>query len=120
MAKGYAVQEIKQKLVDVLTSSKTGLSGIEISEKLGVNRVTMTKYLNIFATEGLIGVNLWPLNSELCYLLVPRSMFFEFIPLEHTHEEQPKVFERAILFLTFKQRNVTYFRINITAQKERP
>lgn len=42
------------------------------------------------ATEGLIGVNLWPLNSELCYLLVPRSMFFEFIPLEHTHEEQPK------------------------------
>ena len=65
MAKGYAVQEIKQKLVDVLTSSKTGLSGIEISEKLGVNRVTMTKYLNIFATEGLIGqknignVNLW-------------------------------------------------------------
>ncbi len=69
MAKGYQVQEIKQKLVDVLINSKTGLSGVEISEKLGVNRVTMSKYLNIFATEGLLGqknignVHLWFLEE---------------------------------------------------------
>ena len=69
MAKGYQVQEIKQKLVDILVNSKTGLSGIEISEKLGVNRVTMAKYLNMFATEGMIGqknignVNLWFLEE---------------------------------------------------------
>ena len=55
MAKGYQVQELKQHLVDVLANSKTGLSGIEISEKLGINRVTMAKYLNVFATEGMIG-----------------------------------------------------------------
>ncbi|KAL9966001.1 hypothetical protein ACROYT_G024006 [Oculina patagonica] len=42
------------------------------------------------ATEGLMGVNLWPLETKPCYLLVPRSMFFEFIPLNHSHEEQPK------------------------------
>ena len=65
MARGYQTDDIKQKLVDVLRNSKTGLSGVEISEKLGVNRVTMTKYLNVFATEGLIrqknigNVNLW-------------------------------------------------------------
>jgi hypothetical protein len=65
MAKGYQSQDIKQKLVEILSKSKTGLSGVEISEKLGVNRVTMTKYLNIFATEGMIrqknigNVNLW-------------------------------------------------------------
>jgi hypothetical protein len=65
MAKGYQSQDIKQKLVEILSKSKTGLSGVEISEKLGVNRVTMTKYLNIFATEGTIrqknigNVNLW-------------------------------------------------------------
>jgi len=65
MAKGYQTQELKQKLVEILSKSKTGLSGVEISEKLGINRVTMTKYLNIFATEGLLrqknigNLNLW-------------------------------------------------------------
>ena len=81
MAKGYAVQEIKQKLVDVLTTAKTGLSGIEISEKLGVNRVTMSKYLNIFATEGLIGqknvgnVNLWFLEEGTEQFEFPADYF---------------------------------------------
>jgi len=65
MAKGYQTQDLKQKLVEVLSNSKTGLSGVEISEKLGINRVTMAKYLNIFATEGMLrqknigNVNLW-------------------------------------------------------------
>jgi response regulator of citrate/malate metabolism len=54
MARGYQTKELKEKLVEILVYSKTGLSGVEISEKLGVNRVTMTKYLNIFATEGMI------------------------------------------------------------------
>src|SRR3989304_1280898 len=54
MAKGYQTQDLKQKLVEVLSNSKTGLSGVEISEKLGINRVTMTKYLNIFATEVIL------------------------------------------------------------------
>lgn len=65
MARGYQTKEIKQKLVDVLNDTKIGMSGVEISKKLGVNRITMTKYLNIFAAEGLIrqknigNVNLW-------------------------------------------------------------
>lgn len=65
MARGYQSEEIKHKLVDVLRGSKTGLSGIEIAEKVGVNRITMTKYLNVFAAEGIIrekkigNVNLW-------------------------------------------------------------
>lgn len=46
-----------------------------------------------------MGVNLWPLDSKPCYLLVPRSMFFEFIPLDHSHEEQPKVKESVFVFL---------------------
>ena len=65
MARGYQTDEIKQKLVDVLQDSKTGMSGVELAEKLGVNRITITKYLNVFAAEGLIrekkigNVNLW-------------------------------------------------------------
>ena len=65
MARGYQTEEIKEKLVDLLTNSKTGLSGLEISERLEINRITTTKYLSIFAAEGLIkqknigNVNLW-------------------------------------------------------------
>lgn len=81
MAKGYQVQELKQNLVDVLINSKTGLSGIEISEKLGINRVTMSKYLNVFATEGLIGqknignVNLWFLEEGTEQFEFPADYF---------------------------------------------
>ncbi|XP_068741606.1 uncharacterized protein [Montipora capricornis] len=67
------------------------------SSELYANRL-QTRYLNgvpicstIYgATEGLIGVNLWPLEKKPCYVLVPRSMFFEFIPLEQSHKEQPQ------------------------------
>lgn len=81
MAKGYPIQEIKQKLVDVLANSKTGLSGVEISEKLGINRVTMAKYLNMFATEGMIGqknignLNLWFLEDDIEQFEFPADYF---------------------------------------------
>ncbi|XP_039895007.1 GH3 domain-containing protein [Simochromis diagramma] len=41
------------------------------------------------ATEGLIGVNLWPQESERRYLLCPRSMFCEFLPESSLDEEAP-------------------------------
>ncbi|KAM6951252.1 GH3 domain-containing protein isoform 2-T3 [Aplochiton taeniatus] len=41
------------------------------------------------ATEGLIGVNLWPLESPRRYLLCPRSMFCEFLSEASLDEEQP-------------------------------
>ena len=65
MARGYDVTEVKFRLIKLLRDSKIGISGVEISERLGINRVTMTKYLNIFSAEGVIGeknignVNLW-------------------------------------------------------------
>ena len=54
MGRGYQVAEIRQKLIDAFETSKTGMSGVEISEKLGVNRITMTKYLKVFAAEGFL------------------------------------------------------------------
>ena len=54
MGRGYQSAEIRQKLIDVLEDSKTGMSGVEISEKLNVNRTTMTKYLKVFAAEGFL------------------------------------------------------------------
>ncbi|XP_061765662.1 GH3 domain-containing protein isoform X1 [Nerophis ophidion] len=41
------------------------------------------------ATEGLIGVNLWPEDPRRRYLLCPRSMFCEFLPESSLEEETP-------------------------------
>ncbi|MHA7733991.1 B12-binding domain-containing protein [Nitrosopumilus sp. S6] len=54
MGKGYSEEEIREKLISVLEGSESGMSGVEISEKMKVNRVTMTKYLKVFAVEGLV------------------------------------------------------------------
>ncbi|XP_061078906.1 GH3 domain-containing protein isoform X2 [Conger conger] len=42
------------------------------------------------ATEGLIGVNLWPEKDQRQYLLCPRSMFCEFLPEASLDEKQPQ------------------------------
>ncbi|KAM9715535.1 GH3 domain-containing protein [Menidia menidia] len=42
------------------------------------------------ATEGLIGVNLWPNEPNRRYLLCPRSMFCEFLPESSLEEETPQ------------------------------
>ena len=65
MGKGYSTEEIRQKLISVLDGVASGMSGIEISEKIGINRITMAKYLKVFAAEGLLrqknigNVTLW-------------------------------------------------------------
>ncbi len=54
MGRGYSTEEIRKKLILTLADSKTGMSGVEISEKMNVNRITMGKYLKVFAVEGLL------------------------------------------------------------------
>ena len=54
MGRGYSTEEIRQKLIPILKDSETGMSGVEISEKINVNRITMAKYLKVFAAEGLL------------------------------------------------------------------
>ncbi|GCB74674.1 hypothetical protein scyTo_0003765, partial [Scyliorhinus torazame] len=55
------------------------------------------------ATEGLIGVNLWPGKEERHYLLWPLSIFFEFIPVDLCSEGQPQT-----LFLDEVKENELY------------
>ena len=65
MARGYKSEDIQQKIIELLRDSTTGMSGVEISKQLKINRITITKYLNIFAAEGLLqkknigNVTLW-------------------------------------------------------------
>ena len=81
MTRGYQTEEIKEKLVDLLSNSKTGLSGLEISERLSINRITATKYLNVFAAEGLIkqknigNVNLWLIEEGTEKFHFPEDFF---------------------------------------------
>jgi len=81
MARGYQTEELKEKLVDLLSNSKVGLSGLEISKQLEINRITTTKYLNIFAAEGLIrqknigNVNLWFIEDDTEKFDFPEDFF---------------------------------------------
>ena len=65
MGRGYSIEEIREKLISVLDGSVSGMSGVQIAEKINVNRITMAKYLKVFAAEGLLrqknigNVTLW-------------------------------------------------------------
>lgn len=77
MSKRYSVEEIKRKVIDALKNVDAGLSGIEIAEKTGVNRITITKYLNILEAIGLIkkkkagSVNVWYLAEGVTRFELP-------------------------------------------------
>jgi len=81
MARGYDETEVKFRLIKLLHSSKSGVSGVEISQKLGINRVTMSKYLNKFAAEGTIthenigNLNLWFVDDDIEQLNFPDDYF---------------------------------------------
>ena len=81
VTRGYQAEKIKEKLINILKNSKMGLSGVEISEKLGINRITITKYLNVFAAEGLVkqknigSVNLWFIEEGVAYFNFPADFF---------------------------------------------
>lgn len=50
----------------------------------------MTIYSCLYgATEGLLGINIWPESRTARYLVVPTSMFYEFIPKEDCDKDQP-------------------------------
>jgi hypothetical protein len=81
VAREYSADKIREKLIDVLRPTKTGLTGIEIAKKLQINRVTISKYLKIFAGEGLIkqknmgSVNLWFIEEGVDKLSFPADFF---------------------------------------------
>src|SRR5437763_10706416 len=63
------MEEVKRKIIYILQMNDTGLSGVELANKTGINRMTITKYLNILSTIGLIrkkklgSVNVWYLET---------------------------------------------------------
>jgi hypothetical protein len=73
----YTLDEVKHKITSLLQGNSAGLSGVELAEKTGINRMTMSKYLNVLLTLGLVRrkkagpVNIWYLNSGITDLEFP-------------------------------------------------
>jgi Winged helix-turn-helix DNA-binding/B12 binding domain len=69
MYKKYSLDEVKRKVINVLQNNDSGLSGVELADKTKINRMTITKYLNILYAIGLIkkkkmgSVNMWYLGT---------------------------------------------------------
>ena len=81
MVRGYLAEDIREKLISVLKDFDDGMSGIEISKKINVNRITMIKYLKVFAAEGLLrqknigNVTLWFLEPGQESFVFPDDYF---------------------------------------------
>lgn len=77
MYRRYTLDEVKHKITSLLQGNIAGLSGVELAEKTGINRMTMSKYLNVLLTLGLVRrkkagpVNIWYLNSGITDLEFP-------------------------------------------------
>lgn len=77
MYRRYTLDEVKHKIMSLLQGNSAGLSGAELAEKTGINRMTMSKYLNVLLTLGLVRrkkagpVNIWYLNSGITDLEFP-------------------------------------------------
>lgn len=69
--KGYLLDDLKKRIIKALREEEAGLSGVELAKKLGINRVTLSKYLNTLEMMGLIkrksfGVsNVWYLDQSM-------------------------------------------------------
>ncbi|MGI0019826.1 MAG: helix-turn-helix transcriptional regulator [Nitrososphaera sp.] len=77
MYRRYTLDEVKRKIVDVLQNAGTGLSGIELADKTGINRMTISKYLDVMNAMGLVkkkkvgAVNVWFLETGIADLEFP-------------------------------------------------
>ena len=77
MYRRYTLDEVKHKITSLLQGNSAGLSSVELAEKTGINRMTMSKYLNVLLTLGLVRrkkagpVNIWYLNSGITDLEFP-------------------------------------------------
>jgi methanogenic corrinoid protein MtbC1 len=73
----YTLDEVKRKIVDVLQGAAMGLSGIELADRTGINRMTITKYLDVMHAMGLVkkkktgNVNVWFLETGVADIEFP-------------------------------------------------
>jgi len=81
MPRGHDIDHMRKKILDVLSESDAGMSGLEIAGRLGISRITATKYLRMFAEHGIIrgrdlgNAVIWTANEGVEELLFPDDYF---------------------------------------------
>lgn len=77
MYRRYTIDEIRDKVIEVLRKNNVGMSSVELAKAININRMTLTKYLNILSIIGLIkrkkigSVNIWTLEPGIINLEIP-------------------------------------------------
>jgi Mn-dependent DtxR family transcriptional regulator len=73
----YTIDEIKNKVIETLKNHEEGMSSIELADAVHVNRMTITKYLNILSAIGLIkrkkigSINIWTIEAGVANIEFP-------------------------------------------------
>ncbi len=81
MGRGYGEEEIRRRLVDILADSDSGMSGTELASRMGVSRITVTKYLESFAQRGVVqkrpsgNITIWYLERGAGNYSFPQDYF---------------------------------------------
>lgn len=68
MGRGYDKDDVRRRIVSAFSESETALSGTDLALRTGINRVTLTKYLEVLFQKGAIrrqpvgNVTLWSME----------------------------------------------------------
>ena len=54
MARGYGAARVRRMVAESLAGSPAGMTCSDLSRRIGISRITLAKYLDTFAAEGLI------------------------------------------------------------------
>jgi predicted hydrocarbon binding protein/DNA-binding transcriptional regulator YhcF (GntR family) len=80
------LENIKSEIIDLLKHSNHGTSTIEIAKKIGVNRLTVSKYLSILKEKGIINykrigmAKSWYIkNTDFTHIVNHNEDFLNFI-----------------------------------------
>ena len=81
MGRGYGAEEVRRRLVKVLESSESGMSGTELASRMNLSRITLAKYLASFEQRGLVkshpagNVTIWYMGRDAGVYTFPDDYF---------------------------------------------
>lgn len=81
MGRGYDTDEVRHKLIRVLGKSQSGMSGVELASKMGMSRITLSRYLTSFEQHGVVygkkmgNVTVWHIKKGFDDYSFPQDYF---------------------------------------------
>ncbi len=81
MGRGYDTDEVRRRLIRILSESEAGMSGVELASKMGMSRITLSRYLTSFEQYGVVygkrmgNVTVWNMKRGFDDYLFPQDYF---------------------------------------------